>query len=164
MPRKPRQKGRTNSDRERRALAKANAEPERPLRPTPKGYAVLTCDGGCRAGLAAIAYVLDGDGHAEAIGEASAAVAEYRAALAGLRAARERGLDRVALRSDSKLLVDHMTGEREPRNAELTAIGEEIRDEAMRIGTVRFEWIEAAANGAAHALVAAALAPANDIT
>lgn len=158
MPRKPRRAGRAASDRERRALAKANATPERPLRPAPDDHVVLTCDGGARGGQGAIGYVLDGKGHGEAIGRASAATAEYRAVLAGLRAARERGLDRVAVRSDSKLLVDHMCGRREPRNASLAGLGAQIRDETMRIGTVRFDWIPAAANGAAHALAAECLA------
>ena len=158
MPRKPRRAGRASSDRERRALAKANATPERPPRPAPEDYAVLSCDGGARGEAAAIGYVLDGEGHAEVIGRASAAVAEYRAVLAGLEAAHARGFGRVAVRSDSKLLVDHLCGRRTPRNPGLEALGAQILDATMRIGTVRFDWIPAEANGAAHALAAEGLA------
>ncbi len=160
MPRKPRRTGRANSDRERRALAKANAEPERPPAGPPPGYTVLSCDGGARQGEGAIAYVLGGEGHAERIGQASAAFAEYRAVLAGLQAARARGLDHIAVQSDSKLLVDHVCGRRAPRNAALQALGDEIYEETTRIGTVRFDWIPAEANGAAHALAAAVLTAA----
>jgi ribonuclease HI len=87
----------------------------------------------------------------------SAAEAEYRALLAGLTHAHELGLARVTARSDSRLLTGHVNGERHIRNPRLLALEAEIADRRMRIGTVLFEWIPAAANGEAHQLVAQAL-------
>lgn len=126
---------------------------------------MLHVDGGARGapGPAAIGYVVDDDEgvrlveHAEAIGTTSAAEAEYRALLAGLTHAYELGLARVTARSDSRLLIGHVNGERHIRNPRLLALEAEIADRRMRIGTVLFEWIPAAANGEAHQLVARAL-------
>ena len=163
--RKPRRKGRAASDAERRALAKAHAEPARAPRPPAPGTALLHVDGGARGapGAAAIGYVLDGeDGarlaeHGEAIGTAAAAEAEYRALLAGLTRAHELGLSRVTARSDSRLLIGHVNGERNIRSRRLIDLAAEIVDTGMRIGTVIFEWIPAGANVEAHGLVARAL-------
>jgi ribonuclease HI len=160
--RAPRRKGRAASDAERRALAKANAEPDRPSAPPGAGFAVLHADGGARGapGAAAIGYVIDDEqgariaAHAESIGLAAAAEAEYRALLAGLARARELGLRHVTARSDSRLLIGHVKGERHIRSARLLELAAEIDDVRMRIGTVLFEWVPAAANGDAHRLVA----------
>jgi probable phosphoglycerate mutase len=163
--RSPRRKGRAASDAERRALAKANAAPARASAPPLEGFAVLHADGGARGapGPAAIGYVLDdAEGariaeHAEAIGSAAAAEAEYRALLAGLERARAMGVTRLTARSDSRLLIGHVKGERRMRSARLVALAAEIEDLRMRIGTVLFEWVPAAANGDAHELVARVL-------
>jgi ribonuclease HI len=164
--RSPRRPGRANSDAERRALAKASGRrsgpPPRPPRP---GYAVLSTDGGSRGnpGPAAIGYVLaapDGSllaAHGEAIGVAGANVAEYRALLAGLDHARRLGLDRVDARCDARLIVEQVTGGREPANPRLLELCIAVRDTAERIGAVVFTWVPAEANGRAHALVAEAL-------
>jgi ribonuclease HI len=166
VPRRPRRPGRAASDAERRALAKASGRssgpPPRPPRP---GYAVLATDGGSRGnpGPAAIGYVLAGaDGaplaaHGEAIGIAGANVAEYRALVAGLERALALGLDRVEARCDARLVVDHVTGAREPANPRLRELCAAVREVAERIGSVRFTWVPAEANGRAHALVAEAL-------
>ena len=165
--RRPRRAGRANSDAERRALAKANAQPPRWTSDTARpGFAALTVDGGARQHphAAAIGYVLvaaDGSplaSHGEAIGPVSAAVAEYRALLAGLQRAFELGVDRIDARSDSKLLVAHLSGERTPSNRTLVALGNEISDLIMRIGTVTVGWTPGDATSAAHVLVAEALA------
>jgi ribonuclease HI len=166
--RRARRHGRANSDAERRALAKASGRrtspPPRPPRP---GFAVLRTDGGSRGnpGPAAIGYVLDAaDGtvlvaHGEAIGVAGANVAEYRALLAGLGRARALGLERVDVRCDARLIVEQVTGGRDPANPQLRELCGAVRDAAERIGTVVFTWVPAEANGRAHALVAEALAP-----
>ena len=127
---------------------------------------MLATDGGSRGnpGPAAIGYVLTaGDGtllaaHAETIGVAGANVAEYRALLAGLAHVARLGLDRVDTRCDARLIVEQVTGGREPANPRLRGLCREVRDAAERIGTVRFTWVPAEANGPAHALVAEALA------
>jgi ribonuclease HI len=163
--RRPRRAGRATKDAERRALAKANARPARPVGGAPPHFAILHADGGARGtpGPAAIGYVIDDEAgvrlaeHGEAIGVAGAAVAEYRALLAGLNRAHELGLIRVAARSDSRLLIAHLNGDRHIRNRDLLALEAEIADVRMRIGTVIFNWIPADANHAAHALVAGVL-------
>lgn len=169
--RRPRRAGRANSDAERRALAKAHAQPSRwstaRVRP---GFALLAADGGAREGppAAAIGYVLhaaDGSvlaSHSESIGVVSAVVAEYRALLAGLEHACDLGLGQVDARSDSRLLVAHLSGERIPANAKLVRLGNEILELTTRIGTVILSWVPSDANGVAHALVADALARRTD--
>jgi len=159
--RRPRRKGRATKDAQRRALAKAHAEHRRPVRPTPAGFAVLHVDGGARGapGPAAIGYLVDDAAgvrlaeHAETIGMTTAAHAEYRALLAGLTHAKQLGLSRVNARSDSRLLVAHVNGDRHIRNPRLTALAAEITDQRRRIGTVVFQWIPATANAEAHQLV-----------
>jgi ribonuclease HI len=128
---------------------------------------VLCTDGGSRGnpGPAAIGYVLtapDGTAlaaHGEAIGIAGANVAEYSALLAGLEHARSLGLDRVDARCDARLIVEQVTGAREPANPRLRELCREVRETAVSIGTVVFTWVPADANGQAHALVADALTP-----
>jgi ribonuclease H / adenosylcobalamin/alpha-ribazole phosphatase len=128
------------------------------------------CVARCRRGAresppaAAIGYVLhaaDGSplaSRAEAIGVVSAIVAEYRALLAGLRHAYELELERVDARSDSRLLVSHLSGERIPVNPKLVALGNEILELTTRIGSVTIGWTSSDANGVANALVTDALA------
>lgn len=128
---------------------------------------MMATDGGSRGnpGPAAIGYVLaaaDGTllaAHGEAIGVAGANVAEYRALLAGLERVSGLGLDRVDVRCDAKLVVEQVTGSREPTNPRLRELCAAVREVAERIGTVVFTWVPAEANGRAHALVAEALAP-----
>lgn len=167
-PRRPRRKGRATKDAERRALAKAHASPARPVKQARPGFTVLHVDGGARGapGPAAIGYVVeDEEGvrlaeHAEAIGTTTAAEAEYRALLAGLICAHELGVSRVAARSDSKLLIAHVNGERHIRNSRLLELEADIAERRTQIGTVLFEWIPATANGVAHQLVAGVLGSA----
>jgi ribonuclease HI len=165
--RRPRRGGRANSDAERRALAKASGRQTGPPARAPRpGFAVLFTDGGSRGnpGPAAIGYVLaaaDGSllaAHGQTIGVAGANVAEYRALLAGLERAIGLGLNRVDARCDARLVVEHVTGGREPANPRLRELCGAVREAAERIGTVVFTWVPAEANGRAHALVAEALA------
>jgi ribonuclease HI len=130
---------------------------------------VVHVDGGARGapGPAAIGYLVDDDAgvrlaeHAESIGTSTAAEAEYRALLAGLARAQELGLDRITARSDSRLLIAQVNGERHVRNPRLLALEAQIAELRMRIGTVTFEWIPATANGEAHRLVAGVLETAS---
>jgi ribonuclease HI len=167
--RPPRRRGRANSDAERRALAKASGRRvAKPARAPRHGYAVLATDGGSRGnpGPAAIGYALTAaDGallaeHGEGIGVAGANVAEYRALLAGLEQASSLGLDRVEARCDARLVVEQVTGAREPTNPRLHELCRAVRDVAERIGTVVFTWVPAEANTRAHALAAEALSAA----
>jgi ribonuclease HI len=96
--------------------------------------------------------------HAELIGVVSPTVAEYRALLAGLQRAYQLGLDRVDARSDSRIVVSHLSGERKPTSPKLLALADEILELTTRIGSVTITWIPSDANGTAHGLVADALA------
>ena len=79
----------------------------------------LSTDGGSRGnpGPAAYGYVLEAedgtvlDARGDTIGVATNNVAEYRALLAGLASALERGVDELEVVSDSELLVRQMRGE-----------------------------------------------------
>src|SRR5215213_5613748 len=110
-PRKPRRKGGTLKDGERRQLARASRHGAPAAAPSSTDRPLLLCDGGSRGnpGTAAIAAVLiDGDvvdQRAELIGHASAAEAEYRAIVLGLELARARGVESVEVRCDSQLAV-----------------------------------------------------------
>jgi ribonuclease HI len=126
---------------------------------------VLSTDGGSRGnpGPAAIGYVLAGpDGellatHGQAIGVAGANVAEYRALLAGLTHASRLQLRQVEARCDARLIVEQLTGHREPANPRLRELCRATRAIAESIGAVIFTWVPADANTQAHALVAEAL-------
>jgi ribonuclease H / adenosylcobalamin/alpha-ribazole phosphatase len=161
-----RRAGKTLKDAERRRLSKARRAERAPEPPrTPDGAATLWCDGGSRGnpGPAACAFVLeDADGRQLAsagtpIGRATVAVAEYRALLAGLHAVAGRGLEAVEVRTDSRLVVAQMTGAAPVRSRAVAPLHAEAADIAMRIGTVTYRWVPAEQNGAADALVAAAL-------
>jgi ribonuclease HI len=161
-----RRAGKTTKDAERRRLAKtrrAERAPE-PVR-APAGTATLWCDGGSRGnpGRAASGFVLeDEDGRqlasvATAIGQATVAVAEYRALVAGLHAVADRGLKAVEVRTDSRLVVAQMTGDAPVRSRAIKPLHAQARDLGMRIGTVAYRWVPADQNGAADALVASVL-------
>ena len=161
-----RRSGKTLKDAERRRLGKARRA-ERAPEPgrAPRGAATLWCDGGSRGnpGPAACGYVLeDADGRRLAaagapIGQATVAVAEYRAVLAGLHAALEHRLTAVEVRTDSRLVVAQMTGAAPVRSRAVEPLHAEARDLARRIGTVAYRWVPAEQNGAADALVAGVL-------
>jgi ribonuclease HI len=64
---------------------------------------------------------------AEGIGPATNNVAEYRAAIAGLRLAAEQGARRILLRSDSRLLVEQLEGRFKVKKPTLQRLHEEAR-------------------------------------
>ncbi|WP_156038657.1 reverse transcriptase-like protein, partial [Actinoalloteichus caeruleus] len=80
---------------------------------------VVEADGGSRgnpgpAGYGAVVFDADTGAvlveRAEALGVATNNVAEYQGLIAGLRAADELGAAEVAVRMDSKLVVEQMSG------------------------------------------------------
>ena len=77
----------------------------------------------------------------EAIGVATNNVAEYRGLIAGLTAARELGASDVAVRMDSKLVVEQMSGRWQVKHPDLRTLAREAA--ALRAGfqTISFEWI-----------------------
>ena len=163
--RSPRKRGRANSDAERRALAKASGRRSGPPPRAPRpGFAVLSTDGGSRGnpGPAAIGFVLIDEGvvlaeGAHPIGVATAALAEYRAVLAGLTAALDARVDSLEVRTDSRLLVAHMRGEAPVRSEPIALLADEIRSLAPRFALLHYRWVPEAENGAAHPLAQLAL-------
>jgi ribonuclease HI len=160
-PRRPRRKGGSLKDGERRQIAYAarHAEASRPA-PSATGTARVLCDGGSRGnpGPAAIAAVLLGpDGAeegrlAESIGRATAAEAEYRAILLGLGLALARGHDPLEVCSDSRLAIAALEGQT-PGDPGLASLVEDIHAIAGGFSAVRWSWHPRAANEAADALV-----------
>jgi ribonuclease HI len=127
--------------------------------------ATLYTDGGSRGnpGPAAAAYVLETDdgtvleARGEAIGVATNNVAEYRALVAGLAKALERGLDEVEVVSDSELLVKQMNGEYRVKNTALVELSLEAARLAREIGRVRYRAVRRTENELADSLVNEAL-------
>ena len=125
----------------------------------------LSTDGGARGnpGPAASAYVLEAedgtvlDARAEAIGVATNNVAEYRALVAGLRAALDRGVDELEVISDSELVVKQMRGEYRVKNAALRELSLEAARLARQIGDVRYTAVRREHNELADRLVNDAL-------
>jgi probable phosphoglycerate mutase len=159
-----RKAGKTMKDAERRRLARRSrgGEAATPSGSAPPGWAVVWCDGGSRGnpGPAAYAYVIDdADGRevtseAAGIGVATAGTAEYRAVAEGLAAAARLGLDRVEVRTDSRLVVRHLVAERPLRNPALAALRDRARAAADGLNGVAYRWVPAAENARADALVA----------
>ena len=119
-----------------------------PAHPSPR--LIVNCDGAARgnpgpAGIGAV--VRDERGRvlrkvAEGIGVATNNVAEYRAALAGLQAARELGAKSVLLRSDSRLLIEQLAGRFRVKNPTLIRLYQEVRDVTRTFpGGVAFEHV-----------------------
>ena len=107
---------------------------------------IVVCDGASRGnpGPAGIgAAVLSPDGEvlaevAEGIGETTNNVAEYTAALEGLRRAAELGADEVEVRSDSRLLVEQLAGRYRVKAAHLRPLHAEVLAEAARFRRIAF--------------------------
>ena len=77
----------------------------------------------------------------EGIGVATNNVAEYQAALEGLRLAREFGAEEVLLRSDSRLLVEQLSGRFRVKNPTLIRLHTEVRSLISGFAEVRFEHV-----------------------
>ena len=109
----------------------------------------MSCDGAARGnpGPAGIGVQLtDADGRvldeiAEGLGETTNNVAEYTAAIRGLRRASELGASRVLLRSDSKLLIEQLAGRYRVRAAHLQDLYRAAMREATAFQEVRFEHV-----------------------
>ncbi len=149
--RKPRRKGGTLKDGERRQLARTSRHDAPAALPAAGDRALLLCDGGSRGnpGTAAIAAVLisgeDVIERAELIGHASAAEAEYRAILLGLAMAIEAGVPDLEVRCDSLLAIRAIEGG--------AVVAQPVIDAARPLRSVRWRWHPRAENEAADALV-----------
>lgn len=84
-------------------------------------------------------------------------MAEYMAAEAALRALLSSGYrGSVELRTDSRLLVRHLTGRSQVRSAALVDAAHHLLDLARQFSRVRWRWIPRTANREADALSRAA--------
>ena len=125
----------------------------------------LSTDGGSRGnpGPAAYGYVLEAedgtvlDARGDTIGVATNNVAEYRALLAGLASALERGVDQLEVVSDSELLVKQMRGEYKVKSPTLRELVDEAQALAGRLDRVRFTAVRREHNELADSLVNEAL-------
>jgi ribonuclease HI len=110
---------------------------------------IVYCDGAARgnpgpAGIGVL--VTDERGRelarvAKGIGVATNNVAEYRAALEGLRAVVEHGANRVLVRSDSRLLVEQLSGRFRVKNPTLIRLHGEVRALMSGFAEVAFEHV-----------------------
>ncbi len=107
------------------------------------------------AGIGALVQAPDGTVVAEVsegIGVATNNVAEYRAALAGLRAARDHGASEVHLRADSRLLIEQLAGRFRVKNPTLQRLHHEVRSVLAEFDRVRLEHVPRERNRAADRL------------
>jgi len=100
--------------------------------PGPAGYGAVVFDATTRAVLAE---------RSEGLGETTNNVAEYRGLIAGLTAARELGARRVAVRMDSKLVVEQMKGTWQVKHEGLKPLAREAVALRQAFDTVTFQWI-----------------------
>jgi probable phosphoglycerate mutase len=119
---------------------------------------VVEADGGSRGNPGPAGYgavVLDADTgevlaeRAASLGHTTNNVAEYNGLLAGLRAAAELDPASVAVRMDSKLVVEQMSGRWRVNHPALQPLHAEGRTLAAALPVVTYEWIPRARN--AHA-------------
>jgi probable phosphoglycerate mutase len=127
--------------------------------------AKLSTDGGARGnpGPAAYGYVLetaDGtvlDARGEQIGVATNNVAEYRALIAGLESALERGVSELEVVSDSELLVKQMRGEYKVKNEALRELSLAAKRLERKLDKVEYTAVRREHNELADRLVNEAL-------
>ena len=110
---------------------------------------IVYCDGAARGnpGPAGIGVVVTNEKGrtvaeiAEAIGPATNNVAEYTAAIVGLREAKKRKARRVLVRSDSRLLVEQLSGRFRVKNPTLQRLHTEARGLVRGFERVDFEHV-----------------------
>jgi ribonuclease HI len=83
---------------------------------------------------------------ARGIGIATNNVAEYTAVLEGLKRARELGATDVLLRSDSKLLIEQLSGRFRVKNPTLQRLHAEVRTTARAFSMIGYEHVPREAN------------------
>ncbi len=121
----------------------------------------VRCDGGARGnpGPGAAAFILNDEAGAEVeargefLGSVTNNVAEYRALIAGLQAARRLGARRLRVLMDSELVVRQMTGEYRVKNAGLKPLHEEAKREAANFAGVEYRVVRRGDNARADSLV-----------
>jgi probable phosphoglycerate mutase len=105
--------------------------------PGPAGYGAVVLDAATGDVLAE---------RSEAIGTQTNNVAEYRGLIAGLTAARELGARRVAVRMDSRLVVEQMKGTWQVKHPGLRDLARQAVALRENFDEVSFEWVPRAEN------------------
>ena len=100
--------------------------------PGPAGYGAVVVDAATGDVLAE---------RSEAIGTATNNVAEYRGLIAGLTAARDLGAREVAVRMDSKLVVEQMSGRWQVKHPSMRPLARQATDLGRTFDSVTYEWI-----------------------
>ena len=122
---------------------------------------IVEADGGSRGNPGPAGYgavVFDADRVAvlaerkEALGVATNNVAEYRGLIAGLEAAAELGARVVAVRMDSKLVVEQMSGRWKVKHPAMIPLADRARRLAAGFDRVSYRWIPRAENSHADRL------------
>lgn len=129
-------------------------------------YHLLTTDGGIvadqpgkMAGEAAIGVVLLEE-ISEAIGPAKDHhVAEYRALIRGLEAARLRGIEHLRVCLDSALLVNQLNGNWKVKAEHLRPLHERAASLIEQFADIKITWVPRKANAEADALASTPLGP-----
>jgi ribonuclease HI len=145
-----------------------DAEPDRGTEPPARARIVIHFDGGARGnpGPAAIGAVVIDPGTdpptrlgsvSRCIGETTNNVAEYRALIAGLEAAREFPARAVEVRGDSKLVIEQVRGAWKVRQAHLRPLVDDVRRLLADYDTVALVHVPREQNTDADLLVNAAL-------
>ena len=116
----------------------------RPTGPPDRATIIASIDGGARGnpGQAGFGVYVEDEAGTEIaslygyLGERTNNVAEYAGLLAALRFAFERGIERIAIRSDSQLLVRQINGEYRVKNPTLQRLHATAKRLMQRIGSV----------------------------
>ena len=125
----------------------------------------INVDGGARGnpGPAALGVVVRDSGgvivdeRAERIGEATNNVAEYRALLLGLKAAKELGASEVEIVGDSELVVRQVEGRYKVKDATMKKLHAEVKGRLAEFEDWEIRHVKRAHNADADRLVNAAL-------
>ena len=80
------------------------------------------------------------------LGHTTNNVAEYSGLIAGLTAARDLGATDVAVRMDSKLVVEQMSGRWKIKHPPLQTLARQAGELVDAFGEVTFEWVPRALN------------------
>ena len=111
---------------------------------------IVEADGGSRgnpgpAGFGCVVWAEDHTTplaeHGQAIGVTTNNVAEYRGLIAGLEQARRIGAGVVAVRMDSKLVVEQMSGRWKVKHPGMAELHQQARALASTFDSVSFTWI-----------------------
>ena len=138
-------------------------------------HLLIHTDGGSRGnpGPAAIGVVIevekDGESEviqeiAETIGVASNNVAEYRAVIRALEAARELGADSVMSLLDSQLVVEQLNGRYKVKHDDMKPLHARAKELAGQFPLVTFQYVPRDQNQKADRLVNAALDRASPVS